>query len=442
MFSKYNLKEYINEGLESIGFFEETEIQKKVIPLALSGENVVGKSQTGSGKTHAFIIPILQKLDVNNPNVHAVIIVPTRELGFQIYEEFTKITKFSKDFIDVRLYVGGTNRDSEISRLNKSQPHIVIGTIGKIKDLAVTTNVLKIYNANIVVVDEADMVFETNEFEEIDYIFSKFINPQILTFSATFSEAMVHFLDKYLSKNKLIDLVGKNNQKESIEHIFIPTKNRDKNMLLLELLKTFNPYLALIFANTKTKVDEIADFLVNNGLKVAKISGDLEPRERKQVLKRLKDGQYQYVVASDLASRGLDIEGVSHVINYELPNDIEFFIHRIGRTARYNMNGTSISFYDYLDDEYIKKLNAKGLKSCYMNLKNGELVLTKERNSDVHIKKTSKEEEAIHKKYPLGKVKPGYRKKRKEKINKEVHKLKREKINNIYKRKAKENENR
>lgn len=438
MFKDYNFKSYINKGLESIKFFEETDIQRLVIPKALNGENIIGKSSTGSGKTHSFILPILEKLN-NLDEVEAVIIVPTRELGFQIYDEITKITKFSDEEIDVRLYVGGTNRDNELARLEKSQPNIVIGTIGKLKDLAIEANTLKIYTAKMVVIDEADMVFETSEFEEVDYLFARFENPQILAFSATISEAMMHFLNKYLSKNEIIDLVGKNNLKAEIEHVFIPTKNRNKNNLLFDLLQTFHPYLALIFANTKTRVDEIADFLVSKGLKVAKITGNLEPRERKQVLKRIKDGMYQYVIASDLASRGLDVVGVSHVINYELPNDIEFFIHRIGRTARYDLTGVSISFYDYEDDNYLKKLEQKGIHSVYKNLKNGELVVTRERNSKGSTRKLTPAEKLLHNKIPLGKkVKPGYKKKRKELINKESKKIRRSQIQEMYKKKAKE----
>lgn len=441
MFKDYKFKDYINKGLESIKFFEETDIQKIVIPKVLNGENIIGKSSTGSGKTHAFILPMLEKLN-NEHEVQSTIIVPTRELGFQIYDEINKITKFSDEPIDTRLYVGGTNRENELLRLEKSQPMIAIGTIGKLRDLAVESNALKIYTSKMVIIDEADMVFETAEFEEIDYLFARFENPQILAFSATISESMMHFLDKYLSKSEVVDLVGKKNLKEEIEHIFIPTKNRNKDNLLFELLQTFHPYLALIFANTKTKVDEIADFLVSKGLKVAKITGDLEPRERKQILKRIKDGQYQYVIASDLASRGLDVVGVSHVINYELPNDIEFFIHRIGRTARYDLTGVSISFYDYEDDNYLKKLEQKGIHSVYKNLKNNELVVTRERNSKNKTRKLSPAEKLLHNKIPVGKkVKPGYKKKRKELINKESRKIRRSQIQEIYKRKAKQQNN-
>lgn len=434
MFGKFKFKDYIHQGLESIGFKEPTEIQSLVIDKALKGENIIGKSKTGTGKTHAFILPILNSLTPLEV-VDAVIISPTRELAMQIYDEINKIIEFSVEKIDVRLYVGGTNRDAEIERLKKSQPQIVIGTIGKIKDLAITSNVLKIHTARYVVIDEADMVFEMSEMNEVDTVFGKFINPQIMTFSATIPQNLMTFLNKYLDKNEIIDLVGKNNSKSSIEHIFIPTKNKNKDQLLVTLLKSFNPYLALIFANTKTKVNEIALMLSENGFKVGKLTGELEARERKQILKRLKDGVYQYVVCSDIASRGIDITGVSHVVNYELPKDLEFYIHRIGRTARFDNTGVAVSFYDYEDDGYIKQLKSKGLSCVYKSLVDGELRQTKERNKP--IRKTDKFERDIHNKYPLGKVKPGYKKKRKEIIQKEARKAKRNYINEVYKRKNK-----
>ncbi|MBO4667879.1 MAG: DEAD/DEAH box helicase, partial [Bacilli bacterium] len=366
------------------------------------------------------------------------VIVPTRELGTQIYDEFLKITKYSKNDIDIRLYVGGTDRINEIERLRKSSPQIVIGTIGKLTDLAISENILKLHEAKIVVIDEADMVFEYSEIEEIDKLFGRFQDIEVLSFSATIPTNLKIFLDKYLDSALFIDLVGRNIKKDSIKHIFIPTKNKNKDELLCSLLKTFNPYLALIFANTVKKVDEISLYLAENGFKVGKLTGELEPRERKQVLKRIKDGIYQYVVCSDIAARGMDIVGVSHVINYELPSDIEYYIHRIGRTARFDQSGLAISFYDYDDESYLKKLKEKGLSYEFMVLKDGELKATKERN--VKQKKESEAVIAIHKKHPVPKkVKPGYKKKRKEVIEKEIKKEKRARISEMYRKRAMRN---
>lgn len=436
-FKIYNFKDYLYEGLKAIHFYNPTEVQQKVIPLALRGENIIGKSQTGTGKTHSFLLPILQKLDENLSEVQAVIIVPTRELAFQIYEETIKLVKYSNQTIDVRTFIGGTNRDAEIKRLEKSQPQIVIGTIGKIQDLVVKENVLKIHTSKIVAIDEADMVFEITEMEDVDKVFVKFDEEiQKLIFSATISNELVHFLNKYLSKNEVIDLTNKQISKNTIEHIFIPTKNKDKFSLLVDLLNGIHPYLALVFANTTEKVDEIADYLSSQGLKVGKLTGKLQARERKQVLKRIKDGMYQYVVCSDIASRGIDIVGVSHVINFELPNDIEFYVHRTGRTARFSDTGYAITFYDYDDDSYINKLEEKKLKCVYKTLKDGVLVDTKERNSrGKRDKRVDSFEESLHVKIPLSKkVKPGYKKKRKEEIQKQVKKYKQGKIKEAIRR--------
>ena len=437
MFKKYNFKEYINKGLENLGFTNPTSIQEQIIPLALNKLNVIGKSQTGTGKTHSFILPILQMLDEKLQEVQATIVVPTRELALQIFDDINNIIKFSEDKIDLRMYVGGTNRITEIERLKKSQPQIVIGTIGKLKDLANDQNVLKIYTSKLVVIDEADMVLEMSELDDIDYIFSRFQNAQYLSFSATLNNELVTFINKYISSNEYVDLVGKAPVKNSIEHCFLVVKNKkdmekEKQDTLLELLTIIKPYLALIFANTVQKVNELSKFLSENGYKVGKLTGELEPRERKQVIKRIKDGIYQYVVCSDIASRGIDIEGVSHIINYELPKDIEYYIHRIGRTARFESTGMAISFYDYDTMSYLNSLKKKKIDHKFIIMKNGELVETK---TTVSPQKKDKDYElAIHAKHPLNKkVKPGYRKKRKEIINKEIRQLKRKKVNEIYK---------
>lgn len=438
-FIELNLKPYLYKGLEELGFVELTGIQFAVIPRALQGESVIGKSLTGTGKTHAFVIPVLQNLDENSKVVQSLILSPTRELAHQLYDEIIKLTKHNEKFIDVRLYTGGTDREADISRLKSSQPQIVVGTLGRIKDLCIDENVLKIHTAKTVVIDEADMFFEQSELVEIDQVFSILPDEfQTMVFSATISQNLVVFLNKYLQKIDIIDVTEREITKDTITHVFIPTKYKDKNQLLNDLLKSFNPFLAIIFANTKTKVDEISLYLASQGFEVAKISGDLPPRQRKQILKRIKDLQYQYVVATDLAARGIDIPGTSHVINYELPEEIEFYIHRTGRVARYTDLGHAISFYDYEDDKYLDKLERKGINSVYMALENNELVPTTERNArSKRTKPISSVELEVHRKYPIPKkVKPGYRKKRKDQINKELRKIKRKRIEEIYRKKG------
>ena len=436
-FKDYNFKEYINKGLDAIGFTSPTEVQEIVIPKALNNINIIGKSQTGSGKSHAFILPMLEKLDESNKEVQAVIVSPTRELATQLYDNIIEITKYSEEPIDVRLYIGGQNRDQELKRLESSQPQIVIGTIGKLTDLSIKTNLLKIHTAKLVIIDEADMVFEMSEIVDIDKLFARFQDIQVMSFSATIPNNLITFLNKYLDKSEVVDLVKKKIEKDNINHFFLPTKNKNKDELLCNILRSIQPYLVLIFANTVTKVDEISLMLSNNGFKVSKITGKLEARERKSILNRIKSGEFQYVVCSDIAARGMDITGVTHVINYEVPKDIEYYVHRIGRTARFDMTGVAISFYDYEDENYVNMLRNKGLTIKFMNFKNGEFIPTRERNRSV--KKDSLMEQEIHAKHPVPKkVKPGYKKKRKEAIEKEIRKVKRSKIEQIYRKKAKE----
>jgi ATP-dependent RNA helicase CshB len=252
----------------------------------------------------------------------------------------------------------------------------------------------------------------------------------------------MHFLHKYLSKTEIVDLNEKKFASSKVEHIFIPTKAKVKEEVLLELFQVINPYLALIFVNTKTKVDELATYLSDHGYKVGKIHGDMEDRDRKQILKRIKSLEFQYVVASDIASRGIDIIGVSHVINFELPDDVEFYVHRSGRTARAAFTGQAISLYEYESEDYVNRLKAKGLKVIYKKIENGAMV-------DTLIRKKASKKGAIdilsselHQKTPLSKrVKPGYKKKRKEVIEKQIKQAKKAQISEIYKRRAK-NENR
>lgn len=437
MFEKFNFRPFIHRALRELEFYKPTPIQDEIIPLIQKGENVIGKSQTGTGKTHAFLLPLLDGLKTGE-ELDALIIVPSRELGMQIFEEIKKIIKHHPGLVDARLYVGGTDRADETERLEKSQPQIAVATVGKLKDLAIDANLLKIYTARRVVVDEADMVFVPEELETIDRIFSVFADDvQTLVFSATINQELSVFLNRYLKSFAFVDLTERAITKEEIEHVFIPTKNKDKHALLVELLHLFHPYLALIFTNTREKAEAVASYLGHAGFKPGLLTGNLKPRERRQVLKRIREGAYQYVVATDLAARGMDITGVSHVINFELPRDIDFYIHRTGRTGRMDFTGTAISFYDYEDVDYLKKLERKGLRWVLKELKAGELVPAKTRSSQRKIRKEEVLAE-LKARIPLGKkVKPGYKKKRKQMIEKELKKMKRAYIDEKYRRLAK-----
>lgn len=441
-FSDYPLKKELIKALEKINFYKPTPVQTLVIPKTLNNESVIVQSATGTGKTHAFLIPILEKIDVNSKETQAVIISPTRELATQLYEVTMKLVEQYNPNIVVTLAIGGVDRENEIKKLTNRTSQIVIGTIGRLNDLVVETNILKIHNAKMVVIDEADMVFDQKELIEVDKLIGKIQdNPQFMIFSATIPVGLRNFLRKYLDNLEPITLEEKKLTSQNIKHIMITCKATNKKTILKKLLTIINPYLVLIFCNTKETVEEIALYLAEEGFKVGKIHGDLDDRIRKQTLKRINNLEYKYIVASDIAARGIDIQGVSHIINYDLPNDIEFYIHRTGRTGRFDQTGIAYSLYSYDDDSYVKKLQEKKLEIEYQKIDGDALVNAKKPTKKI-TKKQSYEDE-LHSKIKMPKkVKPGYKKKRKEEIDRLVKKAKHAHIDELYHKRGHRNENR
>ena len=378
-FDQFEVKDFVFEYLKSKHFTALTPIQKEVLTNLKKNNNMLCQSKTGSGKTLAFLIPIFNKLDLNKQEVSAVICAPTRELALQIYNVAIEVAAFAPKKIDIRVYAGGTNRNDEIQRLENKTPQIVIGTPGKILDLAKKANVLPIYQANFLVVDEADMCFDSGFIHDLDDINKLIKNKKTMIFSATINDGLKNSLAKYLQTKLIIRIDEKELQNLNIEHWLIPVKSKTKLDVLGEIFQIINHYLALVFANTKERVEMVFEYLKNQGYKVAIIHGGLDPRERKRVMKQIHDLEYQYIVASDIAARGIDIEGVSHIINFDLPSDYEFYIHRTGRTGRANMDGIAISIYDFDNQDYINKIEKKGVKFIYKEIKNGEFVEKKKR---------------------------------------------------------------
>jgi ATP-dependent RNA helicase CshB len=414
-FTDYNFKTYINEALEELKFTTPTEVQDRLIPIIRKGKSVVGQSQTGSGKTHTFLLPLFDKLDEEKNETQIVITAPSRELSTQIYNAAMQIAKFSETEIRVMNLVGGTDKQRQLDKIEANQPQIVVGTPGRILDM-ITEGALNVHTAFSFVIDEADMTLDMGFLEEVDKIATRLPEKiQILVFSATIPEKLRPFLKKYLENPVVEEIAAKAVISDTIDNWLISTKGKDKNKLIFDLLTVGQPYLAIVFANTKTRVDEISSYLKNQGMKVAKIHGDIPPRERKRVMKQVTNLEYQFVVATDLAARGIDIEGVSLVINAEIPNDLDFFIHRVGRTGRNGLEGTAITLYDPSDDEAISKIEKLGVSFQPKEIKNGEIVDTYDRNRRDKREKTTKKEadtEIIGMRAKAKKkVKPGYKKK-------------------------------
>ena len=427
-FTEFNFKDYIQEALKDLNFVEATEVQEKLIPVVLSGRDLVGESKTGSGKTHTFLLPIFQELDEEADSVQAVITAPSRELATQIYQAARQLASFSEQEIRVANYVGGTDKARQIGKLESSQPHIVIGTPGRIYDL-VESGDLAIHKAHTFVVDEADMTLDMGFLETVDRIAARLPKDlQFLVFSATIPQKLQPFLKKYLSNPVMEQIKTKTVIADTIDNWLLSTKGRDKNAQIYEISQLLQPYLAMIFVNTKTRADDLQAYLTAQGLKVTKIHGDIPPRERKRIMNQVKNLDFEYIVATDLAARGIDIEGVSHVINDAIPQDLSFFVHRVGRTGRNGLPGTAITLYQPSDDSDIRELEKLGIKFTPKMIKNGEFQDTYDRDRRANREKTKEKLDTemiglVKKKKK--KIKPGYKKKIQWAVNEKRRKTKR-----------------
>lgn len=421
-FRTFNLKKEILEVIDSIRFDEMTSIQEKVIPDALKGKDIIGRSPTGSGKTHSFLVPIMNRINPENKYVQAIIIVPTRELATQIYQMALPFIEHLD--IKTRVYAGGSERNKLLDE--SIDPQLIIGTPGRIKDIAFDAASINITNANMLVLDEADMVLESGFLDEVGFILSKMKkHVQQLVFSATIPEQLQQFLRKYMDNPLFIENEKKQITSKGVKHICYPTRGKDKLDVLKYLCEVINPYLCLIFASRKEDVDKIYRYLKQNGLNVGVIHGDLDSTTRKVMMKRIRNDEFRYIVASDIAARGIDIEGVTHVINYNLPYEEDFYFHRAGRTGRNNAEGECYTLYTKEEIKYLLRFVNKGVKFENKEYKNDKWVnlqpLVKEKSKG---NKDSEVQKEIDKKIRINKnkkVKPGYKKK----LNSEIENIKR-----------------
>lgn len=415
-FEQYRLQPYLIEAIKEIGFDQPTEIQRKIIPAISQKRDLVGQSQTGSGKTHAFLLPLFNLIDQKKEEVQIIITAPSRELADQLYKAASQLAKHSPEPIDVQEYVGGTDKNRQLEKLQNSQPHVAIGTPGRLLDM-ISSGALKAHTASYIVIDEADMTLDMGFLDDVDKIASRLPeNGKMLVFSATIPQKLEPFLKKYMHAPQFVTVENESVISDTIENWLISTKGQNRIAVIHELLTLGHPYLALVFANTKDKVDEIAEGLAERGLDVAVIHGGLTSRERKRVMRQVQNLDVQFVVATDLAARGIDIEGVSHVINAEIPQDLDFFIHRVGRTGRNNMKGIAITLYAPGEEKDLETIEKMGISFEPKEVKNGEVVETYDRRRRQQRKGKNQDQEfdpeiAGMVKKAKKNIKPGYKKK-------------------------------
>lgn len=432
MASKWFNNDWVQDVLNSLNFEKLTDIQRQTIPLILNKENVIGVSETGTGKTYCFLFPIFDSIDVKNKNIQSIIISPTRELAKQIYNKAICFKKYNSD-INISLLVGGGDNDDKLFNISKNPPHLLITTPKKFMDLYDQFK-LNLTNVNKVVLDEADMLVDLGFFGLIDKIFSYFKNfesIQKIAFSATLHENLSVQLSKYFKNTKIIQVSNGIWKHKKINHYIIHYKD-DKEKVFKDLINSFNPYFCIIFANTKSDVDKIYTILYQMNKNVSKLYGDLPKRERKNAFRDIQNNNLNYLVATDLASRGIDIDGASHIISWDMPKDDIWYIHRSGRTGRSNYTGDSYVFLDKSTSYQVIRLQKKGITWKNLKYTKGNFIdfdytfkpkEKKETEVDIQIRKIIQTSSK--------KVKPNYKKKIQYKINEVKRKAKRNRIEEL-----------
>lgn len=414
IFENEKLSPALRQGLKKINFVKPTEVQEKVIPVLLAHKNAVVQAVTGSGKTHAFLIPVMNEINEKLPYPQAILTTPSRELAQQLYQVTRQLRDAAGLNISVAQLAGGTDRERQLEKIGRHKPQIIIATPGRLHDF-VAKKILPLDYVTNFVVDEADMTLDMGFLGEIDFIAQRLPQNCVLTaFSATIPVKLANFLRKYMAKPETIIVDNPTVISPTVKNDLLDVGSKNRKKILYQLLTIGQPYLALIFANTKQTVDELTEFLIKQGLRVAKIHGGITERERKRTMREVEAGQFQYVVATDLAARGIDIAGVSLVINYEIPRELEFVIHRIGRTGRNGMSGHAITLIREEEMDQIFKLENMGVHFDFVELKNGAIVPRKH----YHSRKTrqSSSQSLDNKmrglvKKAQKKRKPGYKKK-------------------------------
>lgn len=340
-FADLGLNRQILDVLEEIGYEHPTPIQAALIPVALTGRDCIGQARTGTGKTAAFSLPILQKLDPQATTVQAIILCPTRELSEQVDAELNRIARGSQ--LETVLAVGGRPLGPQIRGLQRCA-QVVVGTPGRVIDL-LQRKALSLKDVRFVVLDEADRMLDIGFRKDIERILSG-SNPerQTLLLSATLEEPVEKLARRFMQHPQRIDLSEKSVVVDTIEQFYCTVEEHKKFGMLVNVLLNERPTQALVFCRTKRRAQQLYERLSRRLPEVTAIHGDLQQRQRDQVIRRLRDGQARLVLATDIVGRGIDISGISHIINYDIPQSSDDYIHRVGRTGRLSSNSDGRAF--------------------------------------------------------------------------------------------------
>ncbi|CCV64615.1 DEAD/DEAH box helicase domain protein [Alteracholeplasma palmae J233] len=349
-FSQFEIRNEILESLDLLGYKTPTEVQEEAIPEILNDKNVVIKSKTGSGKTATFSIPLIQKIVWDKKNPQALILSPTRELAMQIKEEIFSIGRLARIKVEA---IYGKSSFIKQEKLLKQRNHFIVATPGRLLD-HMTRKTIDLSEVDYLVIDEADEMLKMGFIEQIEEIIQQ-INPkQIILLSATLEEKILNKIGTYITNPVYISVEDHNEESKSIQKYI--KEDLNKMYAIKQYILENKIPSAIIFCNTQEKVDELHYYLYDEKMLVKKLHGGLEQKIRTKTIKEFKEGFVRYLVATDVASRGIDVKSVNYVINYEMPKDIKTFIHRVGRTGRMGEKGSCLTLLDYDDVSHFKSI--------------------------------------------------------------------------------------
>ncbi|KYZ78105.1 RNA helicase [Anaerosporomusa subterranea] len=373
-FISLGIRREIQEYLYKDGITTPTPIQVQAIPVLLAGKDLIAQAQTGTGKTLAFLLPLFEKLQPQKPNVQVVIVTPTRELALQITQVATQLAEpFGAQVLSV---YGGQDVERQIAKL-KAGVQVVIGTPGRLLD-HVRRGTIDLNGATRLVLDEADQMLHMGFIDDVESIIRHTSSKrQIMLFSATMPSKVRALATRYMDKPVDIQIRTQNVTLDEIKQIVIETSEEAKIDALCKLIDEYRPYLAMVFCHTKQRAIMLNEALSQRGYEVDELHGDLSQAKRERVMRRFSEAKLQILVATDIAARGLDIEAVTHVFNFDIPHDVESYIHRIGRTGRAGETGIAVTFVTAAETIYLRMIE-QGIRATLEKRKaNGQIITRK-----------------------------------------------------------------
>ncbi|HET7627255.1 MAG TPA: DEAD/DEAH box helicase [Bacillales bacterium] len=345
----------MNQAIDRMGFQQTTPIQARTIPMAIKGKDLIGQAQTGTGKTAAFGIPMIENAELEDRSIQGLVITPTRELAMQVAEELNALGRFKK--VRSLAVYGGQEIGKQIRSL-KQKPSIIVGTPGRLLD-HIRRKTIRLADIKTIVLDEADEMLNMGFIEDIEKILESVPDErQTLLFSATMPAPIQKLAYKFMKDPETVRIQAKGMTVSNIKQDYVEVDEREKFDVLCRLLDMESPELAIVFGRTKRRVDELANALIKRGYSAEGLHGDLSQQKRDRVMGKFKDARIDVLIATDVAARGLDISGVTHVYNFDIPQDPESYVHRIGRTGRAGKGGVATTFVTPWEKEHLRKIEA------------------------------------------------------------------------------------